>query len=542
MSPTLPPLRRRLCRLVGFACARPASAPSPAPPTWSSATHGSGPEPLRRRRSRAHRPRRARRAPDRGRFRGRDRAARRPLDPGRRRRRQAAPARLHRQPHPLLLRWREPAGRRPPSRGEPRGVRRPIRASMPARSPPGAGSRTSPGITNAGREPRCRRASGSTPRPATIRCSSPGSTATWRSPTRGRSRRPASRATTKDPERRHDRARPGDRRADRRPQGRRRDGPRLQDHPAAVARRARRRPATRPWPRRRASASPRWSTSATGRNGRSSPSGRSTRQARAAGKLTVRVSFRTPISLWEKQRDLVQAQGAGRRVALARRLQGLRGRLAGLLHRDLLRTLLRRPRDLRSLRQRHVSRGRAGAPHRRRRRRRLPDLDPRHRRARQRRHSRHLRARGEDQRPARPPAAHRARAAPAAVRGGPLRPSRSGGLDAAVHAADDGRWADKRLGAERSRDSYVFRSLLDAGARLAFGTDWPIAPLDPMAGRRRRGHPPDPRRQEPGRLASGAEDLGRRGAGRLHLRLAPGPPSPRTTRGLSRPESSPTSS
>jgi predicted amidohydrolase YtcJ len=51
-----------------------------------------------------------------------------------------------------------------------------------------------------------------------------------------------------------------------------------------------------------------------------------------------------------------------------------------------------------------------------------------------------------------------------------------------VHAADDGRWAEKRLGAERSRDAYVFRSLLDAGAHLAFGTDWPIAPLDPMQG------------------------------------------------------------
>jgi predicted amidohydrolase YtcJ len=50
------------------------------------------------------------------------------------------------------------------------------------------------------------------------------------------------------------------------------------------------------------------------------------------------------------------------------------------------------------------------------------------------------------------------------------------------HAADDGRWAEKRLGRERSRDSYVFRSLLDSGAHLAFGTDWPIAPLDPMLG------------------------------------------------------------
>jgi len=50
------------------------------------------------------------------------------------------------------------------------------------------------------------------------------------------------------------------------------------------------------------------------------------------------------------------------------------------------------------------------------------------------------------------------------------------------HAADDGRWADKRIGAERSRTTYAFRSLLDAKARLAFGSDWTVAPLDPLAG------------------------------------------------------------
>jgi predicted amidohydrolase YtcJ len=50
------------------------------------------------------------------------------------------------------------------------------------------------------------------------------------------------------------------------------------------------------------------------------------------------------------------------------------------------------------------------------------------------------------------------------------------------HAADDGRWADKRLGPERSKDSYVFRSLLDAGAKLVFGSDWPVAPLSPVLG------------------------------------------------------------
>jgi predicted amidohydrolase YtcJ len=51
-----------------------------------------------------------------------------------------------------------------------------------------------------------------------------------------------------------------------------------------------------------------------------------------------------------------------------------------------------------------------------------------------------------------------------------------------VHLADDGRWAEKRLGPERVRHSYVFRDLLDSGAHLAFGTDWPVAPLEPMLG------------------------------------------------------------
>ncbi|HEY9405108.1 MAG TPA: amidohydrolase [Pyrinomonadaceae bacterium] len=48
------------------------------------------------------------------------------------------------------------------------------------------------------------------------------------------------------------------------------------------------------------------------------------------------------------------------------------------------------------------------------------------------------------------------------------------------HAIDDGRWAEKRIGRERARTTYAFRSLLDAGAVLAFGTDWYVAPLNPM--------------------------------------------------------------
>jgi predicted amidohydrolase YtcJ len=47
------------------------------------------------------------------------------------------------------------------------------------------------------------------------------------------------------------------------------------------------------------------------------------------------------------------------------------------------------------------------------------------------------------------------------------------------HAIDDGRWAEKRIG-KRIRSTYAFRTFLDNGVRLAFGTDWSVAPLDPM--------------------------------------------------------------
>ncbi len=50
------------------------------------------------------------------------------------------------------------------------------------------------------------------------------------------------------------------------------------------------------------------------------------------------------------------------------------------------------------------------------------------------------------------------------------------------HAIDDGRWADKRLDPERLRWSYAWRSMLDAGVPLAFGSDWPVAPLSPVLG------------------------------------------------------------
>ncbi|MDQ2843710.1 MAG: amidohydrolase [Acidobacteriota bacterium] len=50
------------------------------------------------------------------------------------------------------------------------------------------------------------------------------------------------------------------------------------------------------------------------------------------------------------------------------------------------------------------------------------------------------------------------------------------------HCIDDGRWAEKRIGAERAKTTYAFRSLLDSGATLAFGSDWDVAPMSPIMG------------------------------------------------------------
>ena len=50
------------------------------------------------------------------------------------------------------------------------------------------------------------------------------------------------------------------------------------------------------------------------------------------------------------------------------------------------------------------------------------------------------------------------------------------------HAIDDGRWAEKRIGPERLATTYAFQSLLKAGASLTFGSDWTVAPLNPLEG------------------------------------------------------------
>jgi predicted amidohydrolase YtcJ len=50
------------------------------------------------------------------------------------------------------------------------------------------------------------------------------------------------------------------------------------------------------------------------------------------------------------------------------------------------------------------------------------------------------------------------------------------------HETNDMRWAEQRLGAERSKGAYAWRSLQDAGAKLAFGTDYDVEPISPLRG------------------------------------------------------------
>jgi hypothetical protein len=50
------------------------------------------------------------------------------------------------------------------------------------------------------------------------------------------------------------------------------------------------------------------------------------------------------------------------------------------------------------------------------------------------------------------------------------------------HAIDDGRWAEGRIGHERCATTYAFRTFLNHGVRLSFGSDWTVGPLDPLQG------------------------------------------------------------
>ncbi len=51
-----------------------------------------------------------------------------------------------------------------------------------------------------------------------------------------------------------------------------------------------------------------------------------------------------------------------------------------------------------------------------------------------------------------------------------------------THATSDMRWAERRVGPERLRGAYAWASLLKAGARICFGSDFPVEAPDPLAG------------------------------------------------------------
>lgn len=53
-----------------------------------------------------------------------------------------------------------------------------------------------------------------------------------------------------------------------------------------------------------------------------------------------------------------------------------------------------------------------------------------------------------------------------------------------LHKADDARYVERRLGPQRTAGTFAFRKLLDAGAILAFGSDWPVVSCDPILGMR----------------------------------------------------------
>jgi predicted amidohydrolase YtcJ len=203
------------------------------------------------------------------------------------------------------------------------------------------------------------------------------------------------------------------------------------------------------------------------------------RRAHAKGKLTTRVSVHVPLAGWRRMADTVRANGVGdswlRVAGVKGYVDGSLGSTTALFYRpydDAPETsgLLVTPED--SLRRWVGSADSAGlqlAVHAIGERANgllldIYDSVAQAHGARDRRfrieHAQHLR------------------------RGDISRIARSGVIASMqpYHAIDDGRWAEKRIGPDRIKTTYAFRSLLDSGARLAFGSDWTVAPLDPIMG------------------------------------------------------------
>ena len=51
-----------------------------------------------------------------------------------------------------------------------------------------------------------------------------------------------------------------------------------------------------------------------------------------------------------------------------------------------------------------------------------------------------------------------------------------------THCITDKRFCEKRIGKERSKYAYPWKSLMNEGTKIAFGTDYSVEPLNPMEG------------------------------------------------------------
>ncbi len=51
-----------------------------------------------------------------------------------------------------------------------------------------------------------------------------------------------------------------------------------------------------------------------------------------------------------------------------------------------------------------------------------------------------------------------------------------------AHQLNDMRWAEERIGPERVKGAYAWNSIEKAGGKLAFGTDYPVEPINPLRG------------------------------------------------------------
>ena len=250
------------------------------------------------------------------------------------------------------------------------------------------------------------------------------------------------------------------------------------------------------------------------------------RDSAGRGELTVRVNYRPSLDGMAEGARQARSRSAERRVAPDRRRQGLRGRLARrrARRRDLRAVSTTSPATRRLRRRGDPALEDGGARRRRPTRRGPAGRGPRDRRPGQRARSstsssgsrsrtarRDRRFRIEHAQHLRPGDIPRFAALGVIASMQPYHADRRRALGGQTHRPGAGAGRPTRSGRSSTRRP-----------RLAFGSDWDVAPLSPLAGIAAAVTRRDDRRKEPGRLGPRAEDLGGGGAAGLHRRRRPG--------------------